>query len=34
VQDEATRLIGYEPEPVDGVVIWRDLSDVRSLADR
>ncbi|HYJ70430.1 MAG TPA: hypothetical protein VEX15_22485 [Nocardioidaceae bacterium] len=33
VRDQATRLIGYEPEPVDGVVIWRDLSDVRSLAD-
>ncbi len=33
VRDEAIRLIGYEPEPADGVMIWRDLSAVRSLAD-
>jgi hypothetical protein len=32
VLDQATRLIGSEPEPVGGVLIWRDLTAVRSLS--
>jgi hypothetical protein len=32
VQDQATRLIGQEPEPVEDVLIWRDVSDVRAIA--
>jgi hypothetical protein len=32
VGDQATRLIGDEAEPVEDVLIWRDLSEVRALA--
>jgi hypothetical protein len=32
VLEQATRLIGVEPEPVGDVLIWRDLSAVRSLS--
>ncbi|MGH3455594.1 MAG: hypothetical protein ACRDP2_14320, partial [Nocardioidaceae bacterium] len=32
VLDQATRLIGSEPEPVGGVLIWRDLTAIRSLS--
>jgi hypothetical protein len=32
VLDQATRLIGSEPESVGGVLIWRDLTAVRSLS--
>jgi hypothetical protein len=34
VVEQAVRLIGAEPEPVEDVLIWRDLSEVRALAGR
>lgn len=34
VTEQATRLIGYRPDYVGGVMIWRDLSGIRSLAYR
>lgn len=34
VLEQATRLIGADPEPVQGVMLWRDVSDVRALAGR